>query len=105
MRLFGFWLLLGISSVLAVWCLAATFTDIRDPFKVWATLGRPLPKAGDVWCATPYGDPWDARPLRRVVLEVKDGWLRYAVGEKNGWEHTSEVWIFQANYRPCRDGQ
>lgn len=41
------------------------------------------PKAGDVWVNVQKdGSPWPKEEIRKVkVLDAKDGWVRYYIGE------------------------
>lgn len=86
---------LGLAVLLVVLAIQT------DPWIWWWTRGKPMPQVGEVWCRESDGDPWDRQPHRYVVLELREGWVRYGSGSADGWPSTAKLWVFRANYAPC----
>lgn len=66
------------------------------------------PKVGEVWKMedeSPGADPWEAKPSRNVVvviLDVKDGWVRYAMRMESS-VHKSVSTTYQDERKPVGD--
>ena len=65
-----------------------------------------IPSSGEVWRMDGEETPWGSTPYIDVtILDVKDGWVRYDMGNGNGFlfrDERKELKSFVRMYKPAK---